>query len=60
MNKIPCFNLSHSRNFMNPNDDVYCVVFFHDFSPCENLRSNEEFNYEEAMGEMHHPLLLVI
>jgi hypothetical protein len=34
---------------MNPNDDVYCVVFFHDFSPCENLGFNEEFNCEKAM-----------
>jgi len=34
---------------MNPNDDVYHVVFFHDSSPCENLGSNEKLNYEETM-----------
>jgi hypothetical protein len=56
----PCFNPSHSRDFMNPNDVVYHVVFFHDFSPCENLGFNEKLNCEEVMGEMHHPLLLVV
>ncbi len=49
MNSKPCFNPPHLRDFMNPNDDVYCVVFFHDFSPCENLGFNEEFNCEKAM-----------
>jgi hypothetical protein len=45
---------------MNPNDDVYHAIFFRDSSPCENLGSNEKVNCEEVMGEMHHPLLLVI
>ncbi len=30
-------------------DDVYRVVFFHDFSPSQNLGSNEEPNCEDAL-----------
>jgi hypothetical protein len=56
----PCFNPSHSRNFMNPNDDVYRAIFFHDFSPCENLGSNEELNCEETMERDASPFQLVI
>jgi len=56
MNNRPCFNPPHSRDFMNPNDDVYRVVFFHDFSPCEKLGSNEEFNCEKTMERNDHPL----
>jgi len=48
MNSKPCFNPSHSRDFVNPNDDVYHAIFFHDFSTCENLGSNEKLNCEKA------------
>jgi hypothetical protein len=55
MNSKHCFNPPHSRDFMNPNDDVYYVVFFHDFSPCENMGSNEKLNCEEALEKDASP-----
>jgi hypothetical protein len=55
MNSIPCFNPSHSKDFMNPNDDVYHAIFFHDFSTCENLGFNEKLNCEEAMERNASP-----
>jgi hypothetical protein len=45
---------------VNPNNDVYRVVFFHDFSPCENMGSNEELNCEEALKKHASPLQPVI
>jgi hypothetical protein len=48
---------------MNPNDDVYYVIFFHDYSPCENMGSNDKFNCEKAMERnassflAHDPIL---
>ncbi len=40
MNRRPCFNPSHSRDFMNPNNDVYHAVFFHDHVKIQGLMKN--------------------
>jgi len=48
---------------VNSNDDVYHAIFFHDFSPFENLGSNEKLNCEEVMERdaspfaTHDPIL---
>ncbi len=54
MNSKTCFNPLHSRDFVNF-DDVYCAIFFHDFSPSENLGSNEELNCEDALEKYASP-----
>jgi len=54
MNSKTCFNPLHLRDFMNF-DDIYRAIFFHDFSPSENLGSNEELNYEEALEKYASP-----
>jgi hypothetical protein len=60
MNSKPYLNPLHSRDFVNPNNDVYRVVFFHDFSPCENMGSNEELNCKEALKKYASPLQAMI
>jgi hypothetical protein len=43
------FNPPDSRDFVNLNENVYCAPPYHNSSPCENLKFNEELNNEKAM-----------
>jgi hypothetical protein len=42
---------------MNLNEDVYCPPPYHNSSPCENLKFNEELNNEKAMERDASPFV---
>jgi len=57
MNSRPCFNPLHLRDFMNLNDDVYCVVFFHVIFHCVKICGlMKNLIVKSPWREMHHPL----
>ncbi len=51
------FNPPHSRDFMIPNEDVYCAPPYHNSSPCENLKFNEELNNEKVVERDASPFV---
>lgn len=42
MHSKSCFNLSHSQDFMNPKDDIYCAQpYLQESSPYDDFDINE-------------------